>query len=143
MIWLNPVKYGEILYCLFPYDLVSREPAPEPHFVMVIGFKDIDGIPVKLKVVYGTSRKIDDVRDTELLVDKTTCKKFDETGLTKPTKFQFRNSIELEYTDKYFISQKDKTIPYCGKIDFHSEPMLFQRMILVTESLEKINKKKF
>lgn len=141
MIWINPVKYGDILYCLFPYDLVSKEPAPEAHYVIVIGFKEIDGVPVKLKVVYGTSQKTNDVRDTELLVDKDTCKKFSDTGLTKPTKFQFRNPLELEYTDKYFIPREDTTNPYCGNIDFKSEPILFQRMVLVTENIEKLKKK--
>lgn len=137
--WLNPVNKGDILYCLFPYNLKNKPytPAPDPHYVLVIDSRNVSGIPISLEVVYGTSKKTSpaDLKPTDLLVSSNTCINFSDTGLSLPTKFEFKKRVVLPYTEDFFVLPGGKLSSYCGHIDFSQEPNLSSQMISIVSHL--------
>jgi hypothetical protein len=113
------IKHFDILYCNFPYKPDANGNNYHPHYVIVtdIGIHN-DTNEIMLKVAYGTSKKIDKIYKNEILISEQQVKYFNNTGLSKSTKFDFANVLSLEYNITNFIipTNSSKTTPKVGNL---------------------------
>jgi len=61
-----------------------------------------DSLPVRVRVVYGTSQKPTPVRRGEFLIRRENEAAFRLSGLSYPTKFSLSKVVVLPYTDVWF-----------------------------------------
>jgi mRNA-degrading endonuclease toxin of MazEF toxin-antitoxin module len=98
--WKPPVV-GDILWCHFP-EWPERNPGPKPRpaLVVQVTLKD-DGAVVA--VVHGTSQRLDRLVSGEFALRKTQHPAaFALAGLSFDTKFNFKQIVELPWTDTFF-----------------------------------------
>ena len=99
-LWKPPVV-GDILWCHFP-ELPELDPGPRPRPALVVRVtvKD-DGAVVA--VVYGTSQRLDRLSSGEFAIRKAqNPAAFALAGLSFDTKFNFKQIVELPWTDTFF-----------------------------------------
>ena len=58
--------------------------------------------PVRVRVIYGTSQRTDEVAATEFVVRRGDASAYALAGLSFSTKFCFNNVAVLQYTDLWF-----------------------------------------
>ena len=98
--WKPPVV-GDVLWCHFP-ELPDVDPGPKPRpaLVVQVTVKD-DGAVVA--VVYGTSQRLDRLLSGEFAIRKSqNPAAFALAGLSFDTKFNFKQIVELPWTDAFF-----------------------------------------
>ena len=98
--WKPPVV-GDILWCHFP-ELPDVDPGPKPRPALVaqVTIRD-DGAVVA--VVYGTSQRLDRLLPGEFAIRKAqNPAAFALAGLSFDTKFNFKQIVELPWTDASF-----------------------------------------
>jgi hypothetical protein len=97
----KPCIPGDIVWCHFP-ELPDSGPGPKPRPALVIAVVNReDGVVVR--VVYGTSQRVDRLRSGEFSVLKArNPAAFSLAGLAFDTKFDFRAVVELPWTDQFF-----------------------------------------
>ena len=99
--WWPAPDAGDIVWCRFPEDK-SLEPGPKPRPALVVRVFDDHAPRFFVQVIYGTSQKTDQLRSGEFLITRQEAAAFRLSGLSYPTKFNARNSIELPYNDDWF-----------------------------------------
>ena len=106
--WPLPAP-GDIVWCLFPH-LPEIEPGPKPRPAIVLSVeRKEDGAIVQ--VVYGTSQAVMRLRAGEITISKAAYPAaYAQAGLAYDTKFDFKKSIELPWTERYFKAAPQK--PY-------------------------------
>ena len=99
-LWKPPVV-GDILWCHFP-ELPELDPGPKPRPALVARVTDRDDGAV-VAVVYGTSQRLDRLSSGEFAIRKAqNPAAFTLAGLSFDTKFNFKQIVELPWTDSFF-----------------------------------------
>jgi hypothetical protein len=98
--WPSP-DAGDIVWCRFPENR-GIAPGPKARPALVIQVFDDQAPRFFVKVVYGTSQKTDQLRSGEFLIARQEAAAFRLSGLSYPTKFNFRNAVELPFNDDWF-----------------------------------------
>lgn len=93
-------KPGDIVWCRFPQDKRLR-PGPKPRPALVLEVGAIAGA-VAVTVVYGTSQKVERLFPGEFAVVPADGTAYAAAGLSYPTKFNFRQRVQLPYNDRWF-----------------------------------------
>jgi len=99
--WKPPAP-GDLVWCWFPElpATATAGPKPRPALVTQVVTHD-DGVVVQ--VVYGTSQRIDRLKAGEFAIRKATHPNaFALAGLAFDTKFDFKVTLELPWTDAFF-----------------------------------------
>jgi hypothetical protein len=91
---------GEIVYCRFPEAVGAPGPKPRPCLVIAI-IQFGDGTP-GVRVVYGTSQKTNEIHAGEFVISRNDGEAYESAGLSYTTKFNFRRSADLPYSDEWF-----------------------------------------
>lgn len=97
----KPCVPGDIVWCHFP-ELPDSSPGPKPRPALVTAVVNReDGVVVR--VVYGTSRRVDRLRSGEFSILKgRNPAAFALAGLAFDTKFDFNAVVELPWTEQFF-----------------------------------------
>ena len=98
--WKSPAP-GDIVWCHFP-ELPDSNPGPKPRpaLVMMVVTQE-DGVVVH--VVYGTSQRVDQPRADEFAILKANNPDaYALAGLAFDTKFDFKVTVELPWTEQFF-----------------------------------------
>lgn len=61
-----------------------------------------DMTPVRVRVAYGTSRRVADLYPGEFVITPDDGEAFEASGLSYPTKFNLRGTVVLPYTLDWF-----------------------------------------
>ena len=91
---------GDIVWCRFPQrGLPTPGPKPRPALVVDIGrLRDEPAV----EVIYGTSRKLDQLYPSEFSISPEDGEAFAASGLSYPTKFDTARAVFLPYNDEWF-----------------------------------------
>lgn len=100
--WWPAPEAGEIVWCHFPHDLKVNTPGPKPRPTLVVRVADDNAPQFKVLVAYGTKQKTTELHSGEFLIDHNDSAAFLLSGLSYPTKFNFRQCVELPYNDVWF-----------------------------------------
>jgi hypothetical protein len=92
----NLPQVGDIVWCSYPEEFGTPGPKCRPALVIGISSKHH-----AVSVVYGTSKKLDRLYSTEILLDKKD-QGFVDSGLSYSTKFDLANSVQLPFTHDWF-----------------------------------------
>ena len=95
-----PPKPGDIVWCRFPQDGLP-EPGPKPRPALVLAVGEIDGRPA-VNVAYGTSQNVRGLHSGEFAIGTEDADAYALSGLSYPTKFDMRSTVELPYNDLWF-----------------------------------------
>ncbi len=99
--WFPPPRPGDIVWCRFPERRSSTPgPKPRPALVLRVG-EDSEGRPV-VEVAYGTSQKVDQLYAGEFAITTADRVAYAVAGLSYPTKFDLRETFELDFNDTWF-----------------------------------------
>ena len=99
-LWWPRPEAGDIVWCHFPH-LPELKPGPKPRPALVV--RVIERTPhYRVFVIYGTSQKIDSLHRAEFLLRKDGSAAFHLSGLSYDTKFNFADSVELDFSDRWF-----------------------------------------
>jgi len=93
-------KPGDIVWCRFPQDKRLR-PGPKPRPALVLEVGTIAGA-IAVTVVYGTSQKVERPFPGEFAIAPVDGAAYAAAGLSYPTKFNFRQRVQLPYNDRWF-----------------------------------------
>jgi len=93
-------EVGDIVWCRFPQH-ESLKPGPKPRPAIVLAIMD-DASPVRVRVVYGTSRKLTPVTPGTLVIREEQKSAFAQAGLSYSTKFDFNKVVILPYNTLWF-----------------------------------------
>lgn len=98
--WKSPAP-GDIVWCHFP-ELPDSNPGPKPRPALVMAVvTQEDGVVVH--VVYGTSQRVDQPRAGEFAILKANNPDaYALAGLAFDTKFDFKATVELPWTEQFF-----------------------------------------
>lgn len=99
-LWFPAPRAGDIVWCRFPQHRPSgRGPKARPALVLRVG--EDKGRPV-VEVAYGTSQKVDSLFGGEFAITPADEVAFAASGLSYPTKFNLRETFELDFNDAWF-----------------------------------------
>jgi hypothetical protein len=98
--WPTPTA-GDIVWCRFPQGRLP-EPGPKPCPALVVKVFDDRAPQYFVLVAYGTSHKTNQLRSGEFLISNTEPAAYRLAGLSYPTRFSFRNLVELPFDDQWF-----------------------------------------
>lgn len=104
MAFFQAPEQFDIVYGRFPYADNPSDPAPDPHYCLVLNvFEDENGNPWVI-VAFGTSAKWHSAGPGEFRVQPSDGDAFQKTGLQKKTKFSLRKDrlAKLPYNDEWF-----------------------------------------
>lgn len=91
---------GDIVWCRFP-DGVSARPKPRP--ALVIAVFDDDAPRLRVRVAYGTSRRVDTLFSGEFAILRSHARgAYSSAGLSYDTKFNLGKSVDLPYDTAWF-----------------------------------------
>ena len=98
--WVPPSP-GDFVWCKFP-ETPATAPGPKPRPALVVAVVTrAEGVVVR--VVYGTSQRVDRLKAGEFAILKTgNSGAFALAGLAFDTKFDFKVALELPWTDLFF-----------------------------------------
>ena len=102
--WWPAPEAGDIVWCHFPLDR-GIEPGPKPRPALVVKVFDDDVLRYSVLIAYGTvgtSQKTDRLHAGEFLVAPTERAAYKLAGLSYPTKFSFKQSVELPFNETWF-----------------------------------------
>jgi len=99
--WFPAPRPGDIVWCRFPERKLSAPgPKARPALVLRVG-EDSDGRPVA-EVAYGTGQKVDQLYAGEFAITPSDRTAYAVSGLSYPTKFNLRETVELDFNDVWF-----------------------------------------
>jgi len=100
MTWGVP-SIGDFVWCLFP-ELPNSDPGPKPRPALLIGVEEReDGIVVRF--IYGTSKNVTKLKTGEVaIIQAKHSEAYALAGLAYDTKFDFKVTIDLPWTEEYF-----------------------------------------
>ncbi len=99
-LWFPAPRAGDIVWCRFPlHKLSGSGPKARPALVLRVG--EDKGRPV-VEVAYGTSQKVDSLYAGEFAITPVDQATFAAAGLSYPTKFNLRETFELDFNDTWF-----------------------------------------
>jgi hypothetical protein len=98
--WTPPAP-GDIVWCRFP-ELPRRSPGPKPRPALVSDVTEReDGVSVT--VVYGTSQGLNRLHSGQFAITKQgSPAAYSNAGLSFDTKFDFKQSVELPWSEDFF-----------------------------------------
>jgi hypothetical protein len=98
--WPLPAA-GDIVWCVFP-ELPDPQPGPKPRPALVLSVEErVDG--AWLRVVYGTSKAITRLKTGEVAITQAAHPAaYKLAGLAYDTKFDFKVTVDLPWSDRYF-----------------------------------------
>lgn len=97
--WPEPAA-GEIAWCHFPQDM---NPRPKARPVLVLTVFDDDAPRYHVRVAYGTSQRTTTLYTGEFAITKArNPAAFASAGLSFDTKFNFKQVVDLPYSDESF-----------------------------------------
>ena len=98
--WKPPAP-GDLVWCKFP-ELPDKGPGPKPRPALVLSvITHEDGSVVS--VVYGTSQRVDRLKAGEFAILRSSNPAaFTLAGLAFDTKFDFKLSLQLPWTEQFF-----------------------------------------
>jgi len=91
---------GDIVWCRFPERKLSG-PGPKLRPALVLRVGEADGRPV-VEVAYGTSQKVDSLYAGEFAITPSDGTAYEAAGLSFPTKFNLRETFELDFNGEWF-----------------------------------------
>lgn len=100
--WWPAPAAGEIVWCRFPHNLLGRTPGPKPRPALIVKVSGEEDAPFTVLVAYGTSQKTTALHSGEFLIDNSDVAAYLLSGLSYPSKFNFRQCVELPYNDVWF-----------------------------------------
>jgi hypothetical protein len=98
--WFPAPRPGDIVWCRFPEDKLSA-PGPKARPALVLRVGEDAGHPV-VEVAYGTSQKVDTLYSGEFAIAPADRAAYEAAGLSDPTKFNLRETFELDFNDEWF-----------------------------------------
>ena len=98
--WFFPPAPGDIVWCRFPERKLSG-PGPKLRPALVLRVGEADGNPV-VEVAYGTSQKVDSLYAGEFAITPSDGTAYEAAGLSFPTKFNLRETFELDFNGEWF-----------------------------------------
>ena len=98
--WPAP-EAGDIVWCHFPEDR-SIEPGPKPRPALVVKVFDDDAPRYAVLIAYGASQNTDRLLAGEFLIAAVDRAAYKLAGLSYPTKFGFKQTVELSYNEEWF-----------------------------------------
>lgn len=98
--WARPAP-GDIVWCMFPH-LPGMEPGPKPRPALVVSVESRDDGDA-VHVVYGTSQNVTKLKTGEVVIAKDKHPAaYALAGLAYDTKFDFKVTVALPWSDRYF-----------------------------------------
>jgi hypothetical protein len=91
---------GDIVYCHFPQK--KGKPGPKPRPALVIAIVQFDDGRHGVRVAYGTSQKVDELRSGEFSITPADRAAYQLSGLSFPTKFDTAQTQDLPYDEDWF-----------------------------------------
>lgn len=99
--WWSAPEAGDIVWCHFPLDR-GIEPGSKPRPAVVVKVFDDDAPRYSALIAYGTSQKTVRLHAGEFLVAQTERAAYKLAGLSYPTKFSFKQTVELLFNETWF-----------------------------------------
>ena len=100
MKWWDEPTAGDIDWCYFP-DHINPRPKPRPALILVV-FDD-HAPEYVVRVVYGTSQRVTDLRRGEFAISRErNLAAYEAGGLSYDTKFDLRQLVDLPYSTDWF-----------------------------------------
>ncbi len=99
--WWPAPEAGDIVWCHFPFDR-GIEPGPKSRPALVVKVFDDDVSRYSVLIAYGTSQKTDRLHAGEFLVAPSERAAYKLAGLSYPTKFSFKQTVELPFNETWF-----------------------------------------
>lgn len=125
-------RAGDIVWCRFPQvERLRPGPKPRPALVVSVMAEDV----TRLRVAYGTSRKLRPLRPGEFLIQPEDGDAYVLAGLSYATKFSIAQSVILPYSNDWFAIPPAKPHGACCKLGT-LHPALHAR---VREAVEIMN----
>lgn len=98
--WFPAPAPGDIVWCRFPErQLPGPGPKLRPALVLRVG--EADGHPA-VEVAYGTSQKVGSLYAGEFAITPSDGAAYEAAGLSFPTKFNLRETFELDFNEEWF-----------------------------------------
>lgn len=105
---------GDIVYCRFPQ--IEGKPGPKPRPALVVGIIEFDdGVP-GVRVAYGTSQKVSELRRGEFTITPADGAAYRLSGLSFPTKFDMSQTQDLPYDEDWFRIPQTPRYGYTPKL---------------------------
>lgn len=99
--WFPAPDAGDIVWCRFPqWRVPGPGPKARPALVLRVG-EDDQRRPV-VEVAYGTSQKVEVLYAGEFAITPADRAAYAVAGLSYPTKFNLRETFELDFNDAWF-----------------------------------------
>jgi hypothetical protein len=98
--WFPAPRPGDIVWCRFPVDKLSA-PGPKARPALVLRVGENAGHPM-VEVAYGTSQKVGTLFAGEFAITPADRAAYEAVGLSDPTKFNLRETFELDFNDEWF-----------------------------------------
>jgi hypothetical protein len=98
--WWDEPTAGDIVWCHFPDNI---NPRPKPRPALIIAVFDDDAPAFVVRVVYGTSQRVTDLRRGEFAILRSrNARAYEAAGLSYDTKFDLRQALDLPYSTDWF-----------------------------------------
>lgn len=101
MLWWPQPEAGDIVWCRFPLNQ-GITPGAKPRPALIVKLFDDFAPQWFVKVAYGTSQKVEQLRAGEFAITPGQTAAFRLAGLTCATKFGFTQMVELPFNDLWF-----------------------------------------
>jgi len=98
--WFAAPRAGDIVWCRFPQRNIPG-PGPKPRPALVLRVGEHAG-QIVVEVCYGTSRKTGQLYAGEFAITPADSAAYVTSGLSYPTKFNLRETFELDFNDIWF-----------------------------------------
>ncbi|WP_438334706.1 hypothetical protein [Edwardsiella tarda] len=126
---------GDFVWCYFPQMLGQPGPKPRPALVVAVAEEDN-----AVKVVYGTSQKINKIYSTEFVLKKGESG-FAISGLAYDTKFDMNTLVQLPYDSDWFDFAPVKNgQPTSSPVMGALHPTYIPAMLAAYKKVKKSNK---
>ena len=117
-------RAGDIVWCRFP-EGAAVKPGRKSRPALVISVMG-DSAPIRIRVAYGTSRRVAAVYPCEFVIAPEDGEAFEVSGLSYPTKFNLRGTVVLPYTSDWFTAPPELPFGATPKLGF-LHPALMER----------------
>ena len=99
--WFPAPRPGDIVWCRFPEDKLSA-PGPKARPALVLRVGEDAAQHAVVEVAYGTSLKVEPLYAGEFAITPADRAAYEAAGLSYPTKFNLRETFELDFNDEWF-----------------------------------------
>lgn len=127
-----PPQPGDIVWCRMPDEIGAPPSKARPALVIATG--EIEG-EAAARVAYGTSQKVDRLHSGEFAIRQNDGDAYLAAGLSVPTKFNLKRSVELPYNDVWFAVAPGAPFGQTPKLGL-LHPMLMRRAHAASRAAE-------